>query len=83
MVSHHCSSLKELKQAKNLGAGADAEAMKSAAYWFVQLLSTSPEMTPPTKGWFLPYQSLTKKMSYRLIHSNHIKHFLCRGSFHL
>jgi hypothetical protein len=55
----------ELQQCSNLEAGADAEAMESAAYWLashglLSLLSyrprtTSPRMAPPTMGRALPH----------------------------
>ena len=52
----------ELKQGRNLETGADTEAMEEC--WLVPhgLLSL-PSDSPVTKGWGLPHQSLTKKMS--------------------
>ena len=52
---------------------------KDAAYWIVPyacsvcflavLRATSPRTAPPTMSWACPYQSLIKKMPYRLAYS--------------
>jgi hypothetical protein len=63
----------ELKQGRQLEAGADAEAVGECcllacspmACSFCSLIeprTTSPEMATPTVGWALPHQSLTKKV---------------------
>ena len=66
----------ELKQGRNLEAGADAEAIEECCLlacfpWLAQpvffpteLGSMNPGMVPPTIGWALPHQSLIKKISY-------------------
>ena len=64
---------------------------KGAAYWLAphglfSLLSYRTKdhqtrLAPPTMGWALPYQSLIKKMFYRLAHSQILgKHFLNQSS---
>ena len=62
----------ELKQGRNLEAGADAETMEGAAYWLVPMAcsayilieprTASPGMAQCTMGWALPHQSLIKRM---------------------
>ena len=74
---HHCSSLKsgqELKQGRNLEAGADAEAMggggllscllfiASSACFSVEPRTTYPGVATPTMAQFFPHQLLIKKM---------------------
>ena len=66
----------ELKQDRNLEAGADAEAteglltgillMACSACFLREPRITSSEMELLTMGWTLPYQSLIKKTPYRL-----------------
>jgi hypothetical protein len=69
-LPHCCSSPKdvrtELKQGRNLEAGADAEAMEKevlntglfslacSACFHVEPRTTSPGMAPPTMGWAIP-----------------------------
>ena len=63
-VHHPKKSGQELKQGRNLEAGADAEAMRVASYWLVlhALLSlhydgcrtTGPGMAPPSVGGSSP-----------------------------
>jgi hypothetical protein len=40
-----------------------------SAYVLIEPRISSPEITSPTMGWALPYQSLIKKMSYMLVYS--------------
>ena len=63
-VHHQKKSEEEIKQGKDLEAGADAKARRGAAYWLVPhgLLTLpsyrNPGMAPPTVVWALPYQSI-------------------------
>lgn len=59
-----------MTQNRNLGAGAVAEAMEQCLLLIV--CSTcfrmhKPGIAPSTMGWALSYQSLNKKMPYRLV----------------
>ena len=75
-VHHQKPCGQELKQSKNLEAGADAEAMEECcllvllpricSVFLIECKTTSLGMASPTKGWFLLHQSLIKKMPYRL-----------------
>jgi hypothetical protein len=66
----------QLKQDRNLEAGAEAEAMEGAAYWLALMdcsacfliapRDTCPGVALPTGSWDPLHQSLTKKMSPRL-----------------
>ena len=92
IVHHWRKSGQELKQGRNLEAGADAEAMEECCLlvcsswlvqpaFFIEATTTSPGMAPPTMGWALPHQSLIKKMPYRLAHIPiSLRLFLCWGS---
>jgi hypothetical protein len=85
-VHYQRKSGQELKQGRNLEAGADAETTEDAAYRLAlhglfSLLSyrtrtTSPGVAPPTMGWALPCQSLIKKMFYRRLQPYIWNHFL-------
>jgi hypothetical protein len=70
-LPHYCSLLKELKQGRNLEAGADTEAMEGCHLlscftwlWFslIEPRTTSLRMAPPTMGQAHPCESLLKKM---------------------
>jgi hypothetical protein len=37
--------------------------------FFIETRTTSPGIAPPTMGWALPYQTLIKKVPYRLAYS--------------
>jgi hypothetical protein len=66
IVHHQRISGQELKQSRNLEAGADAEAMEGwvlltdlllmacSACFLIEPRTTSPVMVPPTVGWALP-----------------------------
>ena len=59
-IHHQMKSGQELEQARNLEAGAEAEAMEGDSFLVSHgLLSiTSSGMTPPTKDWALPIYHL-------------------------
>ena len=77
VVHHSRKSGQELKQGRNLEAGADAEAMEAfcllaCSPWLLQPALTQnhlPEMAPPTMVWVLPHQSLDKNITYWLAYS--------------
>jgi hypothetical protein len=60
-VHHQRKSGQELKQGKNLEAGADAEAMEGCfmaclACFLIEPRTIGPGMEPPTVGWALPHK---------------------------
>jgi len=63
----------ELKQDRNLEAGADAEAMEEScllacsACFLIEPRTISPGMAPCTMGWALPHQTLFKEVPYSWI----------------
>ena len=70
-IVHHCrKSGQELKQGRNLEAGADPEAMEGccllacSACFLIEPRTTRPGMAPPTMGRALPHQSLIKEISH-------------------
>jgi hypothetical protein len=76
IIVHYLRKLEQqLKQSRNLEAGADAEATKGdcllacSSYFLIEPRSTSPGMAPPTMGWALSCQSLIKKMFYKRAYS--------------
>ena len=88
IVHNQGKSGQELKQGRNLEAGADAEAMDGCCLlacspWFAQSAFLY-HPGPPAQGWHhsqragpLSHQPLTKKMAYRLAYSPILeRHFL-------
>jgi len=81
-VHHWQESGQELKQERNLEAGADAEAMEKCsllvclACLLIEPRTTSPGVDPPVTSWNLPHQSLIKNMPYTVVYST-----LCEGIF--
>jgi hypothetical protein len=76
VVHHWRKSGQELKQGRNLKAGAAAEAiglftglflLAYSAYFLIEPRITCPGMAIPTMKWTLPHLSLIKKMPYRQI----------------
>ena len=76
----HCwrKPLEELRQSRNLEAGADAEVMEGgyiigflpmafSVCFLIELRTSSPKMAPTTKGWAFPSEPLIKKMPYSWI----------------
>jgi hypothetical protein len=57
MLPRHCSSLKEVRQGRNLEAVADAETMLGccllacSACFLIESWPIRPGMAPPTMGW--------------------------------
>lgn len=75
-VQHSEKSRWDLKQGRDPGAGADAEAMEEYSLQALLLMVcsaclltapriTSPGMATPTVSWALPHQSPIKTMPYR------------------
>lgn len=79
MLPHHCSSIEgspeELKEGRNLKAGADDPrrpweecwlALHDLVSFLIETKTTRPEVAPSTRVWAFCHGSLIKKMSYRL-----------------